>query len=505
MDTDVIVVGAGPTGLMLACELALAGVRTTVLEQREQRSEHPRGGGIQPRTAEMLDLRGLMPALSRFLVPRGEVGGHFAGLPVQLDCRSWGTRYPYPIHIPQPRLEDVLEEHAGQLGVRVNRGSAIVGIDHDDRQVTATVQTRAGTSQLRACYLAACDGGRSTLRRLLDVAFPGEPGTSVSTLADIRLASVSELVPTESGHFSTMYRRTDEYGCLLNPLGGDRYRFVFGSTSPNGASHSAPVTEQEVSEALRAVYGADTELAELRSASRFTDATRQIDRYRVGRVLFAGDAAHIHPPFGGQGLNLGMQDAMNLGWKLALHLRGRAPERLLDSYHDERHPVGARVLHNTRAQAVLGAPSTPQVKALRDIFTELLRLPEANTYIAGMIAGLDIRYPMPGGGTCELVGARMPDVDLAHDGTATAFSELAHAGRGVLVTRDGDSAAARTMKPWSDRVDVTAADITNVPDVAAVLVRPDGYVCWASESGNDATGLADALDAWFGAPAEATC
>lgn len=475
MRAEVIVVGAGPTGLMLASELTLAGVPVVVLEKELMRRSQSRAESLQPRTAEVLDLRGLLDPLLDRTLPRGEFGGHFAGLPVELDCRPWRTRHPYPVGIPQARLEAYLEKQLVSQGVPVLRGNEVSAVDQDDEGV------RAG--KVRGSYLVACDGGHSTVRKLLGVPFPGQEGRLSAVVADITLASRSAAVPDTRRHFSQHIKSAAGYFGILIPIEGDLYRLMFGKLSGKGPSREAPVTAAEVSEALRAVYGSETHLGQVREASRFSDAARQVEQYREGRVFFAGDAAHIHLPIGGQGVNLGIQDAFNLGWKLAATVRGWAPDGLLDTYHTERHPVAARVLRNTRAQGVILNPSQEgNIAAVRDMFIDLLRLPEANRFISGMISGLDVQYPG--------LGPRMIDLDLTAQGRQTRVSWLTRSGRGLLLSLDGKP---RSIGSWADRVDHVTAKTDEKLDT--VLVRPDGYIAW---SGSDDASLETALVRWFG-------
>ncbi|MGW1741778.1 FAD-dependent oxidoreductase [Nocardia sp. NPDC001965] len=475
MRTEVIVVGAGPTGLMLAHELTLAGIPVVVLEKQRTRSTQSRAGGLQPRTAEVLDLRGLLDPLLDRALPRGEFGGHFAGLPIELDCRSWRTRHPYPVSIPQARLEAFLEKLLVDRGVPVLRGSEVSAIEQDCEGVTV--------GDIRGSYLVACDGGHSTVRKLLDVPFPGTASRMYSVVADITLAARSAAVRTSSEHFSRYIEFGGGFFSVLHPIDGDLYRFIFGKLADERPDRDVPVTTEEVEEALRAVCGPETELGELRVASRFGDAARQVERYREGRVFFAGDAAHIHLPIGGQGVNLGVQDAVNLGWKLAATVHGWAPEGLLDSYHAERHPVAARVLRTTRAQSLIMNPSQDEdLATVRDMFTDLLRLPEANHFVAGMMSGLDIQYAG--------VGPRMIDLDLKTPDGPTRVSRLLRSGRGLLLSLDD---TPRSIDHWSDRVDhvVAAAD----EGAVTVLIRPDGYIAW---SATDTEPLETALARWFG-------
>ncbi|MEV4684355.1 FAD-dependent monooxygenase [Streptomyces kurssanovii] len=474
IETEVVVAGAGPTGLMLAYELALAGVGTLVLEKLRQRAEQVKGGGIQPRTAELLESRGLLDPLLRHAVPGEPAGGHFAALPVPLDCTPWRTRHPFPIAIPQWEIEEVLEGRAIAVGARVLRGTAVSGVESDDDGVVVT----AGGLRVRARYLAACDGGHSTVRRLLGLPFPGRPGTQQAVLADIRLTAVSSLVPQQIGHMSDLTRHAGGYWAMLVPLGDDRYRFTFGRADRTDTTRDIAVTPEEITTALQAVYGHETTLGSVENSSRFSDATRQLEQYRTGRVLFGGDAAHIHPPLGGQGLNLGIQDAFNLGWKLAAVVQDRAPSGLLDSYHAERHPVGAQVLHHTSAQRVLADPNPSEdVAALRDIFIDLLRLPDANRRLAGLVSGLSLRYELSG--EHPLTGRRVPDADLVTEAGPARLSALFRPGHAVLLDLAGTVPSGLRLPP---RVDLVRATCTDDLGAAALLIRPDGHVCWAADS-----------------------
>ncbi|MEV6669718.1 FAD-dependent monooxygenase [Streptomyces sp. NPDC051162] len=464
MDTDVIVVGAGPTGLTLANELGLAGVRAVVLEKLPERTGQSKALNLQPRTAELLRMRGwLEPVLDRAVTTLP--AGHFAGLP--LDYTVFDTRFPHQVGIPQARVEEFLEDRLAAYGVPVLRGHELTGFTQDADGVTATVAGPRGTHTLRAAYLVGADGGRSQVRKRLGVGFPGRDGRLSMVVADVVLADDSAL-PT------TWRLPTFEHGPdaepFLVPLGDGVFRLLFGGPEQQGLGRDAPVTEDEVRAALRPVRGIRPELREVRWASRFTDASRQAERYVNGRVLLAGDAAHIHFPAGGQGLNLGVQDAFNLGWKLAAQVEGRASEGLLETYHSERHPVGAAVLRNTRAQGVLLIPDD-DVLALRGIVSDVLATPDGNRRVAGMISGLDIRYEMPDAPAHPLLGARLPDVELPH-------------GRGLLL-------GGGTAGPWQDRVDTGGPKGRE-----ALLVRPDGHVCWAGPAEGDVPRAA--LTRWFG-------
>ncbi len=466
--TEVIVAGAGPTGLTLACELALAGVDVLVVERLPYRIEQIKGGTIQARTQELLELRGLLEPMRARAISREPAGGHFAMLPVPLDGTAWDTAHPYPLSIPQWEVEEVLEERAAELGVKVLRETAVTAVEQADDGVAVT----AGGRRIEARYLVACDGAHSTVRKLLGVPFPGRPGTYTAVLADVRLSSVSDLVPKTLGHISTLTREVGDHWVMLAPVGGDRYRFTGGVAGEAESAKDRPVTSEEIAEQLRIVYGEQTVLAAVDNSSRFGDATRQVEHYRAGNVFFAGDAAHIHPPFGGQGLNLGVQDAFNLGWKLAAALRGRASTDLLDTYHAERHPAGAWVLHITQAQRVFANPR-PSADAieLREVFIDLIRQPEANRHLAGQMSGLSHSYDLPG--DHPLVGHRVAGLDPS----------LFRTGRPVLVDLAGilpDDLGATRAQP-----------VAGLPH--AILVRPDGYAAWASDTDPD-------LDALMGDP-----
>ncbi|MFI9823600.1 FAD-dependent monooxygenase [Streptomyces sp. NPDC052013] len=489
VEAEVVVVGAGPTGLTLACELALAGVGTLVLEKAPRRIEQVKGGGIQPRTAELLELRGLLAPLLASGGSYVREGGHFAALPVPLDCTPWRTSHPFPIAIPQWKVEEVLEERAVGQGARVLRDATVCAVEPDDDGVTLVT---TGGLRVRARHAVACDGGHSTVRKLLGLPFPGRPGTHEAVLADIRLATASPLVPRQSGHMSTLTRQAGGHWAMLVPLGGDLYRLTCGrtrradETGQDDFDRDSPVTPAEISAALQAVYGSETTLGTVENASRFTDATRQLEHYRVGRVLFAGDAAHIHPPLGGQGLNLGIQDAFNLGWKLAATVQGRAPHDLLDSYHAERHPVAAETLHHTSAQRVLADPEPgADAAALRDIVIDLLRLPDANRHIAGLMSGLSLRHPLPG--DHPLTGHRVPDADLVTDSGPTRLSALFRSGHAVLLDLTRGLPDDLRLPP---RIDLVHATCPEDIGAAVLLVRPDGYVCWAAD---DSEGHGDAV------------
>ncbi|MCV2489235.1 rifampin monooxygenase [Geodermatophilus sp. YIM 151500] len=470
---DVIIAGGGPTGLMLAGELRLHRAHVLVLEKDAEPTRSVRALGLHVRSIEVMDQRGL---LDRFLAlgRRYPLGGFFAGIdkpaPDRLD-----TAHPYVLGIPQTTTDRLLTERAGELGAEIRRGSELVGLGQDDSGVT--VELADGT-RLRSRYLVGCDGGRSTVRRLLGVGFPGEPARVETLLGEMEVA-----VPPATVAAVVADVRTTEKRFGATPLGDGVYRVVVPAAGV-AEDRSAPPTLDDFRQQLQVTAGTDFGVHSPRWLSRFGDATRQAERYRVGRVLLAGDAAHVHPPAGGQGLNLGLQDAFNLGWKLAAEVVGWAPEGLLDTYHAERHPVAADVLNNSRAQMELMS-TEPGPQAVRRLVSDLMDLEEVNRYLIEKITAIGVRYDLGDGH--ELLGRRLRDVGLRQG----RLYELMHGGRGLLLDQTGRLSVAG----WSDRVD-HVVDVSEELDVPAVLLRPDGHVAWI---GADQTDLLDQLPRWFGA------
>ncbi|MEU6568833.1 rifampin monooxygenase [Streptomyces parvulus] len=470
---DVLVVGAGPTGTMLAGELRLHGVQVRVLERDTEPTPVVRSLGLHVRSIEVMDQRGL---LERFLEHgrRYPAGGFFAGIdkpaPVELD-----TSHAYVLGIPQPVTDRLLTERALELGAEVERGRELVGLDQDDHGVTAEL---ADGTRLRARHLVGCDGGRSTVRRLLGVPFPGEPSGTDTLIGEMRVGAEPETVAAVVAEVRETQKR---FGA--GPLGDGYYRVGVPAADVAG-DRSAPPTLEEFRRQLEAWAGTDFGVHSPRWLSRFGDATRLAERYRTGRVLLAGDAAHIHPPVGGQGLNLGVQDAFNLGWKLAAEVNGWAPEGLLDSYHAERHPVAADVLNNTRAQMEL-LSTAPGPRAVRRLLAELVQFEDVSRHLTEKVTALNIRYDFGAGH--ELLGRRMRDVPLRQG----RLYELTRTGRGLLL----DGTGRLSVSGWSDRVD-HVVDAGAKLEVPAMLLRPDGHVAWVGEDQQD---LFDRLPRWFGA------
>jgi 3-(3-hydroxy-phenyl)propionate hydroxylase len=483
----VVIVGGGPAGMMLAAELALAGVEPVVLERRsgaEIESHRARAGGLHARTIEVLDQRGVA---ERFLA-EGEAMQVAAFAGVTLDLSDFPTRHPYGLALWQKHTERILSAWAREVGVVVQYGREMTDLTQDDGGVDIHL---ADGNMLRAGYVVGCDGGRSLVRKLADIDFPGW-GPSVSSI----IAEVDMQGAPEFGF------RNDALGVnAMRPLEGGRVGVV---VRDQNLDRESDLTLEDLRQAIIAVWGSDFRLASADMISRFTDATRQAANYRAGRVLLAGDAAHIHSPAGGQGLNLGVQDAANLGWKLARVVTGVAQADLLDTFHAERYPVTARTLKYTMALTALQR-GDDRTSALGEIVGDLLDIVAARDRLAGLVSGLDIHYDL--GGDHPLAGRRMPDLDLATASGDVGTYTLLHDARPVLLNLGVPGAL--DIGAWAGRVRLVEADyggawelpvLGEVAAPAAVLVRPDGYVAWVGD-GSD-VGLVDALTTWFG-PASA--
>jgi 2-polyprenyl-6-methoxyphenol hydroxylase-like FAD-dependent oxidoreductase len=483
-DHSVVIAGGGPTGLMLAGELALAGIDVAIVERRaSQDLVGSRAGGLHARTIEVLDQRGLA---DRFLSQGrlAQVAG-FAWNP--LDISDFPTRHNHGLVLWQNRIERILAGWVEELAVPIYRGRDVTGFAQDESGVDVELSNR---EPLRAKYLVGCDGGRSLVRKAAGIEFPGWDPTISNLIAEVEMA--------EEPEWGLRHNALGFHG--LSRLENGPVRVLV--TEPHLDRAGEP-TLRDLSEALVAVYGTDYGVHSPTWISGFTDMTRQAASYRKGRVLLAGDAAHIHHSVGGQGLNTGVQDAVNLGWKLAQVVKGTSPESLLDTYHTERHPVAARVLRNTMAQIALLRRADDRIKAVRDIIAELLGMDEPRKRFAAMMSGLDIHYDLGEGH--KLLGRRMPDLELVTaDGPLRVFT-LLHGARPVLLNLG--EPGGFDITPWADRVQLIDADYVGpwelpalgpVTAPAAVLVRPDGHVAWVGDKAQP--GLAEALTNWFGPP-----
>jgi 2-polyprenyl-6-methoxyphenol hydroxylase-like FAD-dependent oxidoreductase len=499
--TDVVIAGAGPNGLMLACELALAGVRPVVLDRLPGPSDEPKANGLVGQVVRQLDMRGLYNLFGGADgPPQPAYGWMFAG--ISLSFLGVEDNPMYALLLAQPRLVRLLEKRARDLGVDIRWGHELTGLEAGADAVHAAVRSTDQAYELTADYLVGADGGRSTVRKNADVGFPGHTSPIVSRLAHVYLPD-DWLVPGRGydipgfGLVRGGVNRFERGSIVVFPLEADRpllgtieYGWTLGSAD-------GPVTLDEVRDSVERILGVPVPLEAPRKpgphALRRLDGinSRQADRYRAGRVLLLGDAAHVHSPMGGPGLNLGMADAINLGWKLAAVVNGHMPEDLLDTYESERYPVGTRVMMHSQAQLALSAPG-PEVEALRTLFGELADKRDVAGHLAGLLAGSDVRYDMGLPDGHPLSGYMVPDLVL-DDGRRIA--ELLHAARPVLLDLSG-GAVEETVA--ADRLDVVVASMADGP--AAMLIRPDGYVAWAADTfeAEDARLLQAALNRWFG-------
>jgi 2-polyprenyl-6-methoxyphenol hydroxylase-like FAD-dependent oxidoreductase len=493
----VVIVGGGPTGLMLAGELALAGVDLAIVERRaNQNLPGSRAGGLQSRTIEVLDQRGIA---DRFLSEgqKAQLAGFAA---TRLDISDFPTRHPYGLGLWQKHIERILAGWVRELKVPIHDGKVVTGFAQDDSGVDVAL---SDGQRLRAQYLVGCDGGRSLVRKAAGIEFPGWDPTTSALLAEVEMTEEPELgirrtpsgthalgkVEYEINDGEVVYKKGGTVGVMLTES-------QVGTSEP---------TLRDLREGLIAVYGTDYGIHSPTWITRFTDMTRQAATYRKGRVLLAGDAAHVHSPVGGQGLNTGVQDAVNLGWKLAQVVNHTSPDSLLDTYHAERHPIAARVLRITMAQVALMRVDD-RIEALRDTVSELLSMDEPRKRFAATMSGLGIHYDLGEGH--PLLGRRMPDLELTSANGPLRFFTLLHKARPVLLNLG--EPGGFDITPWADRVQSIDArydgawELPAVGAVAApsaVLVRPDGYVAWVGDSTQ--LGLVDALTTWFGPPAAA--
>ncbi|MGC4807753.1 FAD-dependent monooxygenase [Micromonospora sp. DT233] len=489
MNQPVIIAGAGGTGLMLACELGLAGVPAVVLERLPERPRRSPSLSMHVSSPHLFRQRGLDWFDDAPQIPRYNFGflGH-----VQLD-----PDYT-PLLVPQRRVERLLEERATDLGVDVRRGHELVGLAQDEAGVTVTVRQLDGSEyQLTGSHLMGCDGGRSRVRKLAGIEFPGTGATLSGMTGDVVFAD------GEGGGILPAIHQGGLVSVAPHPEEPDTFRATAIEFDTVPGDRDTPVTPAEFAEAFARISGIELNIKEIPYATRFANRTHQATRYRDGRVFLAGDATKVHFISGGLGLTCGLQDAVNLGWKLAATRAGWAPPGLLDTYHAERHPIGQWACRHSRASVALYFPLN-QMGPLRHVFNELLKMDEVSAYLLGKVSGLSNRYAMETGGRDHpLLGARVPDaaLDGAGDHARTVYQTL-HAGRGVVLDLTGGPAPADLAR-WGDRVDVVTAHGAAGLDAATVLVRPDGHVAHVDVDGTDANGLRRAIGAWFGAPAPA--
>lgn len=505
-EAEVAIAGGGPTGLWLACELALAGVRVVVLERLAEPTGLSKAMGFHARSMEMLDHRGI---LDRFTT--GNRTPPFLNFGMfSLDLRTHDFPHPYGVIIPQARIEALLEERARELGAEILRGHEVVGLHQDEQGVTVEVRTATGDYELRAEYLVGCDGGHSTVRKQLGNEFPGITPTVIGRMGDVKLSAsalevLQRAVPELGGRdFANLRTKTGNFAIFPLPSGPGSYRVAAVEWDPTPVDHTAPMPLDELQAAIRRVIDVDLPMHDPVWLAKFTDSSRLVERYREGRVLLAGDAAHVHWAYGGMGLQTGIQDAGNLGWKLAAQIQGWAPADLLDTYHTERHPVGERLIMATRAQEALARPGE-HVTALRELFGQLLAHEQTYRFIVEMITGVDIRYEMGPdiGDRHSLLGRWAPNLALRTERGTTRLAELMHAGKGVFLDIAGRPALRDVVANCAERIDaITARCYERPANLDALLVRPDGYIAWVARpddrDNESQRALRAAAERWFG-------
>jgi 2-polyprenyl-6-methoxyphenol hydroxylase-like FAD-dependent oxidoreductase len=489
VDTEVLIAGAGPTGLMLACELHVAGVRPVVLERLAEPTGLSKALALVGRSVDVLDCRGLLGRFQDRAAVATPPAAHFGLIP--LDLAKAGDIGLRGLWIQQAATEQILNDYASELAVEIRRGHQLTALCQDAGGVRVQVTGPHGGYELRARYVVGCDGGASAVRRQAGIDFPGIAPAFLLRLGDVTLEA--GLTPADLPGLRVP----------LVPLGSGFYRVITTEPYPPGLNRDAPMTLDELRASVRRVNGGDLPIGGARWVSRFTDASRQAAQYRAERVLLAGDAAHIHLPAGGPGLNTGLLDAVNLGWKLAAEVRGWAPPGLLDSYHTERYAEGERVLLHTRAQnALIGSGADGRLAALRDILAQLLSYQQPLRHLLRLMYALDTRYDTGAADPHPLAGRWVPNLPLTTTTTTTATAaELLRPARGILLDLTAAGTFAAAGHGWEDRVDILTAQSPG-PPAPALLIRPDGYVAWAAaQDPLHAGGLRRALTTWFGAPA----
>jgi 2-polyprenyl-6-methoxyphenol hydroxylase-like FAD-dependent oxidoreductase len=508
MDADVIIVGAGPTGLMLAAELRLAGVRPLVLERQPQRRATPKAGGLGGQILELLRYRGLLERFQAACTepvpaPRFPFGG------VHLDFTQLADPPLHALPLPQPLLERLLDERAGELGVDLRRGHEVTAVSQDEAAVAVEVRGPDGPYRVSARYVVGCDGARSRVRDWAGIGFPGTLYPEVNRLAQVTLpetvtiAGNGDLDVPGFGTIRAGFTRTEHglFGIGSSPASQVVSLYTIEDESTE-YDDDTPMTVTELQDSLRRVLGVQLPVKEAIRLSRFTFKARQAERYRAGRILLAGDAAHLFPATG-VALNAGMLDAVNLAWKLAADLHGQAPAALLDTYHDERHLAGTRTLLHTRAQVALRRGHDVAAEALREVLQELLADEQPLRRMGALVAGTDIRYPMPGPHPHPLAGTFAPDLTLHTDQGKTSVAELLHPARPILLDLADRPDLHEAARDWQHRVDIHTAKTDDRP-ADILLIRPDAHIAWAATidepTDTAAPALREALSAWFGTP-----
>jgi 2-polyprenyl-6-methoxyphenol hydroxylase-like FAD-dependent oxidoreductase len=512
MDADVIIVGAGPTGLMLACELRLFGVRPLVLERQPEIRDVPKAGGLSGQILELLRYRGELERFEAASTAPRPAPGRFPWGGMHIDFTQLADPPMQALPLPQPLLEGVLDEFARELGAEIRRGREVVGLSQDDAAVIADVRGPDGQDRVTVPYLVGCDGASSRVRDLAGIPFPGITYPEVQRLAivtvpeSVTLLEDGDIDVAGVGRISFGFTRTE------------RGEFALGSTNPElmglytseeesvDYDDDEPMTLTELRDSIRRVLGLELPLGEPTRLTRFTFHARQVERYRDGRILMAGDAAHLFPS-PGVALGAGLLDTVNLGWKLAADIQGWAPDGLLDTYHDERQLACARNMLHAQAQVAIRRGHDPAAVALRDLFQELLVDEQPLRRLGALMAGSDVRYPFPDHDHHALIGTFAPDLALHTDRGETSVAELMHGARPILLDMAERADLRETARDWQHRVDIHTAEADDRP-ADALLIRPDAHIAWAAAidepTDTAAVALREALSGWFGTPLKAT-
>jgi 2-polyprenyl-6-methoxyphenol hydroxylase-like FAD-dependent oxidoreductase len=511
MDADVIIVGAGPTGLMLACELGLAGVRPLVLERLPQIRDIPKAGGLSGQILEMLRYRGELARFEAASTAPRPASGRFPWGGMHIDFTRLANPPMQALPLPQPILERVLDERARELGADIRRGLELVGLRQNNATVTADVRGPDRLDRVTARYLVGCDGAGSRVRDLAGIPFPGITYPEVQRLAQVTVPESVTLLEGGDidvagvGRISFGFTRTERGEFALGSTNPERMGLYTSEEESTEYDDDEPMTVTELRDSIRRVLGVDLPLGEPTRLTRFTFHARQVERYRDGRIMLAGDAAHLFPA-PGTALTAGLLDTVNLAWKLAADIHGWAPAGLLETYHDERHLAGARTMLHAQAQVAIRRGHDPAAEALRELFQELLVDEQPLRRMGALMAGSDIRYPLPGYDHHALIGTFAPDLALHTGRDATSVAELMHSARPILLDLADRADLREIARGWQHRVDIHTAETDDRP-ADALLIRPDAHVAWAATIDEPidtaAPALRTALSGWFGTPLEA--